>query len=203
MADLVVVIFIEGDTEEEFYSELIKTLRQKSGGRFNCCIKIKNVKGVGNYKNKVGRIFEKKIKVDFPNSVYKVILCYDTDIFELAQKPFINWSEVIKDLKGKGANQVKKVLAKKSIEDWFLYDYEGICKYLKIPKDTKVVGDNGLKKMQNLFIKGKKTYIKGQNCSELIKYLDMEKILCNICEEIKHICLSVGINNCSNNKLCK
>jgi hypothetical protein len=31
MKDKIVVIFIEGDTEEEFYKELISSLRQKCG----------------------------------------------------------------------------------------------------------------------------------------------------------------------------
>jgi len=162
MADKVVVIFVEGDTEEEFYSNMLSILRNKLEGQFSCNVIIKNVKGVANYKNKVGRIFEKKIKVDYPVGHYIVLLCYDSDVFDLAQKPHINWDDVIKDLKRRGANEVYKVLANKSIEDWFLYDIHGILKYLRLPKDTKIPNGNGVKRLQLIFRKGNKTYIKGQ-----------------------------------------
>ena len=83
MADKVVVIFVEGDTEEEFYKVLLASLRKKCGGRFLFNIVLNNVKGVGNYKSKVSRIFEKRIKKDYPGYQYDVILCYDTDVLNL------------------------------------------------------------------------------------------------------------------------
>jgi hypothetical protein len=201
MAEKVVVIFVEGDTEEKFYKNMLSILRNKSGGRFPCNVVPKNVKGVGNYKNKVGRIFEKKIKVDYPDSYYSVLLCYDSDVFELAQKPHIDWDDVIKDLKSKGANEVHKVLAKKSIEDWFLYDIQGILKYLGLSKDTKIPNGTGVKRLQLIFRKGSKTYIKGQRNDKFIECLDIEKILYYICNDIKNICMALGID-CKKEKKC-
>lgn len=36
----VVVIFIEGDTEVEFYTELVEIMRKHSGGRLDCSVKV-------------------------------------------------------------------------------------------------------------------------------------------------------------------
>lgn len=189
----VVVIFIEGDTEEEFYKELLKVLRMKAGGKFDCNVVVKNVKGVGNYKSKVGRIFEKKIKPDYPDSTFDIFLCYDTDVFELAKKPPIHWPDVIADLKRKGADNVKQVLAKRSIEDWFLYDFEAILVFLRLPKTTKISGSNGVSKLQNLFSRANKAYIKGQKCNGFIDSLNVEKILCDVCADINYICKALGV----------
>ncbi len=84
--DKLVVIFIEGDTEVDFYKKLVSYFREKRGGRLNCCIEVKNVKGVGNYQSKVCRIFEKMILPQYPGFEYHVFLCYDTDAFEFSRK---------------------------------------------------------------------------------------------------------------------
>lgn len=201
MAEKVVIIFIEGDTEEEFYKEMLSHLRQKNGGKFDCKIVLKNIRGVGNYKSKVSRIFEKKIKRDYPGYYYEVILCYDTDVFEFAQKPPIVWNEIISALEIKGANRVKRVLARQSIEDWFLYDLEGLRTYLKLPKKFKITGYAKTKGLQTLFNKANKTYLKGTRCDGLVRALDMEKIFPYICPEISAICEAVGID-CENEKKC-
>lgn len=40
------LIFVEGDTEVEFYKKMKEHLRQKSGGRLICQVEIHNLKGV-------------------------------------------------------------------------------------------------------------------------------------------------------------
>ena len=46
------VLFVEGDTEVEFYRRVISKARQKRrNGRFDINIECKNVKGVGGFKN--------------------------------------------------------------------------------------------------------------------------------------------------------
>lgn len=202
MTDKVVVIFVEGDTEEEFYKVLLASLRQKCGGRFLCNIVLKNVKGVGNYKSKVSRIFEKRIKKDYPDCLYDIILCYDTDVFEFAKKPPIDWPEVIRELKYKGAYRVSRVQARKSIEDWFLYDYEGLRTYLKLSKKINMTAYTGTKGLEYLFHKANRTYIKGTRCDGLVKALDIEVILSHIYNEIHAICEAVGLN-CLSEKICK
>lgn len=44
----------------------------------------------------------------------------------MEKKPPVNWSKVIDMLKKLGAEEVFRVEAKSSIEDWFLYDIEGV-----------------------------------------------------------------------------
>lgn len=71
MADLVVTVFVEGDTEVDFYKKLVTFLREKNGGHLSCKVDVKNVKGVGNYQSKVNRVFLYKVAND--------ILMYLTD----------------------------------------------------------------------------------------------------------------------------
>ena len=94
------LIFVEGDTEVDFYNKMKEHLRHKLGGKLACEVKIHNLKGVGQYQNTAQRIFEKRIKVDYPPEEYRyhVFLCYDTDVFEYEKKPPVDWSKVIKML---------------------------------------------------------------------------------------------------------
>lgn len=57
----ILTVFVEGDTEVEFYGKMVASIRQKVG-KGQCSIEIKNVKGVGNYQSKVCRIFENSVK---------------------------------------------------------------------------------------------------------------------------------------------
>ena len=175
---------MEGDTEVDFYKKLISHLREKQGGRLYCKVDVKNVKGVGKYQNKVCRIFEKSIKAQYPNYNYKVVLCYDSDVFEFSPKPPVDWDEVTSIIRGKGASEVKLVKAVTSIEDWFLYDIEGLCKFLKLSKKVKMTGYKGQKGLSQLFLKANKTYIKGVRCNGLIDALDLNVIIPKIENEI-------------------
>ena len=62
MAETIVTVFVEGDTEVDFYKKLIAYFREKNGGRLHCKVDVRNVKGVGRYQNKVCRIFENSVK---------------------------------------------------------------------------------------------------------------------------------------------
>ena len=199
-----VLIFVEGDTEVDFYNKIKEHLRLMLGGKFLCEVKVHNLKGVGQYQNIAQRIFEKKIKVTYPEGEYryKIFLCYDTDVFEFAKKPPVNWSKVIDMLKKLGAEEVFRVEAKSSIEDWFLYDIEGVRTFLKIPKKQKLIGYNGQIGLKQLFLKANKTYIKGIRSAGLVDALDMSVIFPKICEQINVICEAVGMN-CNEEKVCK
>ena len=48
----VVVLFVEGDTEVEFYKALVTNLRKMNEDSFACYIEYKNMRGVGNYKKR-------------------------------------------------------------------------------------------------------------------------------------------------------
>lgn len=200
----VLVIFVEGDTEDEFYRKMVKSIKEKSRQPL-CEVEIKVLKGIGKYQNKASRIFEKGIKNKYPGYKYVVALCYDTDVFAYSSKPPIIWDDVIKTLKDIGADQVTQVRADKSIEDWFLYDIDGLRSFLRIPLKTKLSastykGQEGLKK---LFLKANKTYNKGVRCSGLVDALDMDKIFPHICSEIRVICQTIGTDCHIENERCK
>ena len=69
MAETIVTVFVEGDTEVDFYKKLIAYLREKNGGRLQCKVDVRNVKGVGRYQNKVCRIFENSVKKQYPGDI--------------------------------------------------------------------------------------------------------------------------------------
>lgn len=187
------VLFIEGDTEIEFYKKLISVIRENhSAGQLDSKIIYKNVKGIGGYKKEVTRIFKKDILVKYKNYTFVVALCRDTDVFEFAQKPKIKWNEVEKQLKADGAKRVIHVQAVKAIEDWFLYDLNGVCKYLNIPL-TQPSGKNGYEKLGYLFKKANKTYIKGRMTKGFVESLDMGKIVKCIWAELSPICKTLGV----------
>lgn len=56
-----IVFFIEGETEIEFYRKMIQYLHNQLG-KFSYKIFYENIKGITNYKSKINRIFDKKIK---------------------------------------------------------------------------------------------------------------------------------------------
>jgi hypothetical protein len=84
-----------------------------------------------------------------------------------------------------GARKVIQVKARKSIEDWLLYDVEGICRWLRIQVPSKIIGKNGYDKIKNIFKKGNKIYIKGRRVSGLLERLDVSKILENANSELE------------------
>ena len=185
MADTVVTVFVEGDTEVDFYKKLIAFLREKNGGNLPWKVNVKNVKGVGNYQSKVSRIFLFGVKPQNTDSVHKIVLCYDTDAFQFSRKPPVEWDVVVTDLTNKGAAKVCLVKAVTSIEDWFLYDAGGLRQFLKLPKDFRMSGYKGLKGLEQLFIRAGRTYIKGIHCKGLVDALDMEVIYPRIKGEVE------------------
>ena len=188
-----VVFFVEGETEVEFYKKLIKYLHDKYGNFQVDKVQVENLKGIGNYKNRVIRIFDKRILQKYSGYTFVVVLCYDTDVFEYEECPQINWKEIELELKKSGAKTVIHVKAKKSIEDWFLEDEANLKKFLNISKNTKIKGQSGQEKIKDLFRKANKTYVKGQKCEGLIDALDMEKILTDIPEELNKVYKILGI----------
>lgn len=197
----VVVIFIEGETEIEFYKRLVTTMRSHCGGRLMCSVEPVNASGIGQYKDKVLRIFEKRIKKKYPNGTFYVALCYDQDVFEMGKNPPVNWQEVKKTFLDNGADDVRLIKAVHSIEDWFLCDAEGIFRYLHLPTNTKLPSGNGYERLKAIFKKKNKMYIKGKTNGNFVQALDIEKILLANCREILPLCKLLGVD-CKQQKLC-
>lgn len=170
-----VIFIVEGETEEEFFKALVQFIRNNKP--LQTSVKYINMQGYGGFKNTALRKFINDIKPQFSKDCkFTIILCYDNDVFQFNPNPPINWSKLSEQLKKRGADKVIKIIAHQTIEDWFLLDIENIISYLRLPKDTKVSGANGVEKLQKLFKLANKTYIKGKKTSGLISQLDINKI---------------------------
>lgn len=197
-----IVIFIEGDTEKEFYSRIIAQLHSfASEGRFSVDkLIIRNLKGIGNYKNRAKRVFEKEVLSRNPGVNFTVVLCYDTDVFDLSPNPPVVWSEVEHELKVSGAKKIIHVKARRSIEDWFLFDMKGLFKYLRLSEDTNISKTaTGAGTIKALFKKAGKVYIKGSASKGFVDSLNINLIMGFICPELKRLCKELGIR-CSSDR---
>ena len=93
---------------------------------------------MGGFKNIALRKFVKDIKPKYgKNCEFTVVLCSDTDVFELEQKPPVNWKDIQNKILSAGAKTVIMVKARESIEDWFLYDVDNIISFLKLKRIQK------------------------------------------------------------------
>lgn len=190
------VLFVEGDTEVEFYKQVIANARKlHPAGKFDTYIEYRSVGGVGGFKNIALRKFIKQVKTKYDNDCeFMVVLCSDTDVFEFASKPPIKWNEVKKELEANGAKKVIHVQAKRSIEDWFLHDLEGILKFLRLAKNTKVSGKNGYDKLQRLYKQANKIYIKGNKSNGMIAHLDIDKIADEVKDQLNPLYKVLGVD---------
>lgn len=190
------VLFVEGDTEVEFYKQVIANARKlHPAGKFDTYIEYRSVGGVGGFKNIALRKFKKQVKTKYDNDCeFTVVLCSDTDVFEFASKPPIKWNEVKKELEANGAKKVIHVQAKRSIEDWFLHDLEGVLKFLRLAKNTKVSGKDGYDKLQRLYKQANKIYIKGNKSNGMIAHLDIDKIADEVKDQLNPLYKVLGID---------
>ena len=193
--DKCLVLFVEGDTEVEFYKRVITYARQKrTDGKFDIYIECKNVKGVGGFKNIALRKFVKEIKPKYDKKCeFTIAFCRDTDIFEFTSKPPIVWAEVEKEFKENGAKHIIHIKARHSIEDWFLLDTAGIIDFLRLSKKTKISGSDGYDKLKKLFKQADKMYYKGMKSNGLVEHLDIEKIVQHVSNELYPLFNELGI----------
>jgi len=189
------ILFVEGDTEVEFYKQVVTNARKlHPKGRFNTHIEFRNVKGVGGFKSIALRKFVKEIKPKYPNDCeFTIALCSDTDVFDFSPKPPVNWDDVKNELLNNGASKIIHVQAKKSIEDWFLYDIEGILTFLRLGENTKVSGKSGYDKIQSLYKKANRVYYKGIGCNGMIERLDIEKIANAVKSQLSPLYKALGV----------
>lgn len=173
-----IVIYTEGETECEFYDKLLDELKRINKiDRFNVDKIIKQcLKGITKFDKKLLKKFEYDIKTKYSDYEIIVFFCYDTDVFDFNAKPPVNWNDVDTKLKRLGAKEIYHIKAEKCIEDIFLIDIAGICKYLNISQVKRVNGQNGVEKMKNLFMRGNRIYQKGFSCEGFINALDINLI---------------------------
>ena len=153
---ILVVLFIEGDTEVEFYKKTYRPPKISSWRKFILWGKSANVKGVGNFQSKVNRIFEKRIKPKYDAKAYEyqVFLSYDTDVFEFTRKPLVDWKSVRGQLLSLGAHEMYEIEAKSSIEDWFLFDLMAFALFWKFHK-VSIFQEIMIRRIAETFFKGK------------------------------------------------
>ena len=170
-----VVIFVEGDTDMVFFTELLRYYRQHSQTPIVSC-EVQNMKGVSKYNAK----FASKLKNDIiPKArakglaVSTVCCSYDTDVFEYAEHPVVDWNMVRKTVAKLGIKQFLEVKVEKSIEDWLLDDMAGLCSCIGIKNAPQLTGDTGFEKLTRLFRKANAVYDKGYAISKFISSLNM------------------------------
>ena len=190
------VLFVEGDTEVEFYKQVIANARKlRSNGMLDTNIECKSINGVGGFKNIVLRKFVKDIKPKYGDDcIFTVVLCRDTDVFELSPKPPIKWNEVERGLRANGADDVVHIEARQSIEDWFLYDADGIISFLRLNKKTKITGKDGYDKIKRLYKQANKMYYKGMKSNGMISRLDIDKIANKVKDQLNPLYKALGVN---------
>lgn len=174
-----ILICYEGETEDEFYSVVLDEIKAINNiDKFNVDkISKRCLQGITRFDKKLINKFANDINTIYKNYDVTIFLCYDTDVFELSAKPVIDWNNVEKELIRLGAKNVYHIRAEKCIEDVFLLDIGGICRYLNIKEVKRVSGNNGIEKMKTLFSKGNRVYQKGYSSSCFIQSLDIRKIL--------------------------
>lgn len=189
------VLFVEGETEVEFYKQVIANARKKrDNGTLDINVECKNVPGVGGFKNIALRKFTKEIKPKYGEDCqFVVALCRDTDVFEISSKPPVKWDEVERDMYDVGASEVIHICAKSSIEDWFLCDIEGIKAFLRLSKKTKVSGKTGYEKLKNLYKSVNKMYYKGMRSNGMISKLDIDKIVDSVKDQLYPLYIVLGV----------
>lgn len=193
MSNKIVAIFVEGDTEIEFYKAVVQQIRQKTNKPFSCSFEWINMRGVGNYKNDAQRKYL-KIKKDNPDADIYVFMCIDTDVFELAKKPPIDKAHLKHIFESLEAKQVCYIEAKHSIEDWFLCDFAGVLNFLHLPKSTKKPTTNGQDALKKLFKNANKVYVKGSKIEGFISKLDIPLIMKCCCNSLKPLCQVLDVD---------
>ncbi len=174
-----VIIFVEGDTDEVFFKELLEYYKSINPAELVPC-DICNLKGVTRYTSKLLAKLKNDILPDARKkniNIHTVCCSYDTDVFEVRNPLIVDWGTIRKSVKKMGIENFIQIGVCSSIEDWILDDMESICSYLKlkqIPKSLK--GADGNAKLCDLYAKARRTYSKGYATHEMIKDLDFTKI---------------------------
>lgn len=174
-----VIIFVEGDTDEVFFKELLEYYKSINPAELVPC-DICNLKGVTRYTSKLLAKLKNDILPDARKkniNIHTVCCSYDTDVFEVRNPLIVDWGTIRKSVKKMGIENFIQIGVCSSIEDWILDDMESICSYLKlkqIPKSQRV-----LMAMQNYVIctlRLEEPIAKGYATHEMIKALDFTKI---------------------------
>lgn len=193
MSNKIIVLLVEGHTEVEFYKKIVDNIKTISKKQLSCKFTFVDIHGIGNYTKDTLKNFN-RIKVKNPTNDIFVYLCIDTDAFEFSKKPPINKENIKKQLENAGAKKVMYIEAKHSIEDWFLYDFQGVLKYLRLPSTTKKPSSKGQDALKSLFKKANKVYVKGSRVRGFVDNLDISLIMGKCCKSLKCLCDEIDVD---------
>ena len=169
-----VVIFVEGDTDQIFFDGLLEYYRKQSTKPVHSC-EVKNLKGVSRYTSKVTGKLQNEIcpKALKKGLEVKAVCCsYDTDVFEFAERPVVDWKKVEREVKMLGIKEFCQVRVERMIEDWILDDMKGLMKFLRLIEMPKLSGNNAFDKIQVLFKRANKVYFKGISIKNFVGAID-------------------------------
>ena len=174
-----VVIFVEGDTDKLLFDALMRYYRQQYGASIASC-EVRNLHGVSRYMSKVSGKLRNQIipAAEKKGMEVKAVCCsYDTDVFEYAERPVVDWNKVEREVKKLGISEFCHVRVEQMMEDWLLDDLAGICAFLKLKKaPIPLAGGTGYQKMQTLFKRANKIYLKGNSIAPMMASIDMSVI---------------------------
>lgn len=188
----IIFLFVEGESEKEFYEALYKFYKDTTRQELKCGLEIINIKGIGRYEFKLPSKLKNEILPKYKGYTISVFCCYDTDVFELAEKPPTDWKIIKAKVAGLGISSFNEIKVKRMIEDWFLLDTNGICKYLSIKLPIKMAVGNGYNKLKQLFRKGNKVYQKGSYCHKFMPFLDISFIRSKLKSELESLEKKLG-----------
>jgi hypothetical protein len=181
----VALFFVEGDTEEEFYSKLFR------GYLAGTPKSVMNLKGIYNIHRKVLGKTEAFLH-SHKDKVIRVYCCIDRESRDHNPPLDIETLRVsFREIRGfKRVLSADAIIATQMLESWFFHDIEGIYKFLRVTrKDRNPSKFTPPEKfthfhLAKLFERYDKTYIKGHKCSNFISNLDIEKIYIN-CKDLR------------------
>lgn len=174
-----IILFVEGDTDEVFFKALLGYYREHSSSGMAPC-DVVNLNGVTRYTSKISGKLRNGIIPMAEKDGYEVkaVCCsYDTDVFEFAERPAVDWKKVEREVKSLRIEEFCRIEVKEMIEDWILDDMRGLCSYLNIRNiPSSLKGKNAYDRIQNLFRSGHKVYLKGTSAKQFISSLDMAAV---------------------------
>lgn len=196
-----IVLYVEGQTEEEFYKKVKEYMKMKLSIFKVNQFKIVCVESNTKFKNKLLSKFKNEIVVKYnKQDEIVVVLAYDSDGYEYGKHPVVNREKIESELYSNGATKVIHLTAEKTIEDFIMLDKNGVLKFLGLPLTTAVKGKTGLEQLQYLFGKKNRTYFKGHKVEGLLDHLDFNLICSKLCFKLSPLCHEVGIE-CSKDSM--
>ena len=196
-----IAFILEGDTEKVFYLSLLKHLCNKYNGVFlnkqtdpnsgeifyslengnHKVLIMFNIVGTISQITNSGNWFEKRCYAQHKSLNWIIFLGYDTDNYVPNISKFYedDWKELRKSISKRKSCTIIDLAAQADIEDIMLLDVESIFKFLAMDPIPIPSGSKGKVKMKKIFrAKGHGcAYHEGERAEQLIKTLDLDKIV--------------------------